>query len=228
MTVAARVLIIDDHDLVGTSLMLSLRAEGMDAHWCGAGGGAVDSVAGILAAGARLAPGVALLDLTLGRDRAGAPIDGARLAAPLTGQGWRVLVVSGSSDQVRIGAALAGGAVAWIPKNAPFPTLLRSVRAVAEGRPAISAEHRDQLIEVYHQQASLRSELQTRIDRLTQREREVLGELAQGHRAQAVADRFVVSLATVRTQIRAILVKLEVGSQLEAVVLFRRATGVDR
>jgi DNA-binding NarL/FixJ family response regulator len=43
--------------------------------------------------------------------------------------------------------------------------------------------------------------------------------MAQGRRATAIAEHFVVSLTTVRTQIRAILVKLEVNSQLEAVAL---------
>jgi DNA-binding NarL/FixJ family response regulator len=43
--------------------------------------------------------------------------------------------------------------------------------------------------------------------------------MSQGYRAIAIAEHFVVSLATVRTQIRAILVKLEVNSQLEAVAL---------
>ena len=52
----------------------------------------------------------------------------------------------------------------------------------------------------------------------------MLALLAAGHRAQAVADRFVVSLATVRTQIRAVLTKLGVSSQLEAVALYRDAT----
>ncbi len=50
----------------------------------------------------------------------------------------------------------------------------------------------------------------------------ILAELARGRRAQAVADHYVVSLATVRTQIRSVLSKLEVGSQLEAVALYRR------
>ncbi len=50
----------------------------------------------------------------------------------------------------------------------------------------------------------------------------MLAELARGHRAQAVTDRYVVSLATVRTQIRSVLSRLEVGSQLEAVALYRR------
>ena len=46
--------------------------------------------------------------------------------------------------------------------------------------------------------------------------------LAEGLRAAAIAERLVVSMPTVRTQIRSILTKLEVGSQLEAVALLRQ------
>lgn len=221
MTAQSDILIVDDHELVGTSLMLSLRAEGLPAHRCGVTGG----VAGILADAARLRPGLALLDLDLGRDRDGRRLDGVTAVAPLIAAGWRVVILSGSSDQVRIGDALHCGAVAWVPKNAPLPVLLRSITAAVEGRDAMPPERRRSLITTFHEQTSVRTELRGRIDKLSQREREVLAELANGHRAQAVADGFVVSLATVRTQIRAILVKLEVGSQLEAVALYRKAAG---
>jgi DNA-binding NarL/FixJ family response regulator len=88
----------------------------------------------------------------------------------------------------------------------------------------MSPERRQKFIDLYHQRDAENRVLTEKLDRLTQREREVLAELARGRRAQAVADHFVVSLATVRTQIRAVLTKLEVGSQLEAVALYRRAT----
>jgi DNA-binding NarL/FixJ family response regulator len=84
------------------------------------------------------------------------------------------------------------------------------------------AARRRQLVEGYLARSAERRELLAKLERLTQREREVLALLADGQRAQAVADHFVVSLATVRTQIRAVLTKLEVGSQLEAVALYRR------
>ena len=221
MTDQTDVLIVDDHELVGTSLMLSLRSEGLEAHRCGA----ADGVAGIVAEAARLRPGLALLDLDLGRDGHGKRVDGVAAVAPLRASGWQVLILSGSTDQVRIGGALDGGAVAWVPKNAPFPQLLRAVRAAAEGRDAMPPERRRQLIDAFRARSTARDELRSRLDKLSQREREVLGELAQGRRAQAVAERYVVSLATVRTQIRAILTKLEVSSQLEAVVLYRKAAG---
>ena len=60
----------------------------------------------------------------------------------------------------------------------------------------------------------------------------MLERLARGRRAQSIADEFQVSLATTRTQIRAVLHKLEVNGQLEAVALInehRRAMlGADR
>jgi DNA-binding NarL/FixJ family response regulator len=221
MTAASEILIIDDHELVGTSLMLSLRSQGLVAHHCGATGGVTD----IASAAARFRPGVALLDLDLGRDRDGRRVDGVDAVAPLVAAGWRVLILSGSTDQVRIGGALQAGAAAWVPKNAPLPVLMRSVQAAVEGRDAMPPERRRTMIETFREQSSARRDLRARLDKLSRRELEVLAELAQGRRAQAVADLFVVSLATVRTQIRAILAKLEVGSQLEAVALYRRATG---
>lgn len=61
--------------------------------------------------------------------------------------------------------------------------------------------------------------LSRRLGRLTRREREVLDLLTEGLRAAGIAERLVVSMPTVRSQIRSILTKLEVGSQLEAVAL---------
>jgi DNA-binding NarL/FixJ family response regulator len=84
---------------------------------------------------------------------------------------------------------------------------------------------RDTFVAAHRERRAQRGELAGKLDRLTPRELEVLRLLADGHRAHAVADEFVVSLATVRTQIRAVLTKLGVTSQLEAVALYRNATG---
>lgn len=65
-------------------------------------------------------------------------------------------------------------------------------------------------------------DLDRRLQLLTPREREIVGCLASGLRAAAIAEKFVVSVATVRTQIRSILAKLEVSSQLEVVALARQ------
>jgi DNA-binding NarL/FixJ family response regulator len=211
------VLIVDDHDLVGTSLAFSLCAEGLRARRAAA----VD-VVGVLAEAAEVPTGLALLDLDLGRDRNGRRFDGVDLVAPLTERGWRCIVLSSTADRARVGAALAAGALAAVPKQAPLPLLLGKVRAALAGLPVMSTDARDRLIESFRARDAERREISEKLERLTRREREVLAELAKGRRAQAVADQYVVSLATVRTQIRSVLSKLEVGSQLEAVALFRR------
>lgn len=214
---APTVLIVDDHDLVGTSLAYSLSTEGLDARRAGA----VD-VAGVLADAATSPVGLALLDLDLGRDRSGRRFDGVDLVAPLTERGWRCIVLSSTVDRTRIGAALAAGALAAVPKHAPLPLLLSKLRAALAGLPVMSPETRQRLIDSHLVRDAERRQIAEKLERLTRREREVLAELAKGHRAQAVADQYVVSLATVRTQIRSVLSKLEVGSQLEAVALYRR------
>lgn len=214
----ATVLIVDDHELVATSLALGLRAEGLAARHQ-----EVRGAAEVLAAAGGLVPGLVLLDLDLGRDAQRRPVDGVRLVEPLRAAGWRVVVLSGTTDRARIGAALAAGAVAAVPKAAPFPRLLAAVRAALAGREVMPAQRRRELVEVYERQQADHADLAERLRRLTPREREVLAHLAAGRRAQAVADTFVVSLATVRTQIRSIFTKLEVSSQIEAVALYRRA-----
>lgn len=205
------VLIVDDHELVATSLALGLRAEGLDARACGP----ADATAGT-------GPGLVLLDLDLGRDPRGRPVDGVALVAPLRTAGWTVLVLSGTSDRARIGAALAEGAVAAVPKSAPFPRLLAAVRAALVGGPVMPEARREELVALHARRSAEQREVAERLALLSPREREVLTHLAAGHRAQAVADAFVVSLPTVRSQIRAILSKLQVSSQLEAVALYRR------
>lgn len=67
-----------------------------------------------------------------------------------------------------------------------------------------------------------RPRLEQRWQQLTPREHEIVDCLIDGLRAAAIAEKFTVSVATVRTQIRSILAKLEVSSQLEVVALARQ------
>jgi DNA-binding NarL/FixJ family response regulator len=208
------VLIIDDHDLVATSLAMSLRSAGLRAQRHD-----VRSRADVLVATATMPPGIALLDLDLGREADGTLIDGATLIERFCTAGWRVLVLSGTSDETRIGEALAAGALAGIPKSAALPVLVTAVRRAMQGVEVMHPERRRQFIDAYLRRREQARVIDRRLARLTDRERAVLNRLAQGRRAQSIADEFNVSLATVRTQIRAVLGKLEVGSQLEAVSL---------
>jgi DNA-binding NarL/FixJ family response regulator len=208
------VLIIDDHDLVATALAMSLRSVGLQAR-----PHAVHSREDILAAAAALPPGIVLLDLDLGRDPDGTLIDGTTMVERLCATGWRVIVLSGTSEEARIGKALAAGALAGIPKSAGLPILVAAIRRAAQGAAVMHPQRRQQYIEAHLRRVDQDRALRQRLARLSDRERAVLDRLARGRRAQAIADEFMVSIATVRTQIRAVLAKLGVASQLEAVSL---------
>lgn len=215
-TVPGTVLILDDHELVGTSLADALRRDGVPARFRPA-----HSVPDVYEAIDGCTPGLLVLDLDLGRDPQGNRVDTIPLIPVLRAAGWRVLVLSGSSNPLRIGAALHHGGFTWVSKAASMPTLFASVREARAGRSLLPAAQREDLVRRYlewdRRQRAIRAKLAT----LTRREREVLDLLAGGMRAQGIAQHFVVSLPTVRTQVRAVLAKLGVGSQLEAVALVR-------
>ena len=210
------VVVIDDHELFSTTLTMALRGEGLDANaW------PVDGLADLLD-GPLARPGLIVLDLDLGRDAHGTYRHGADLVGRLRDQNWAVLVVSGSVDRPGVAAAIAGGAIGSVPKSSSFDVLLRTIVTAARGEAVMTEIEHRVWVDRHRQYLARERELSRRLARLSRREREVLELLAEALRAAAIAERLVVSLPTVRTQIRSILTKLEVGSQLEAVALLRQ------
>lgn len=218
----APVVVINDHELFSTALTLALRSHGLDARGLEITGGTETTILTRIAA---LPAGLALLDLRLGADGAGCVLDGLELIAALRARGWSVLVVSATRDPRREAAAIAAGAIGLVSKSSPFATLLATVRSAAAGEPVMSEVDRQYWLARHRGYQTQHGELARRLARLSAREREVLALLGQGYRAAAIAQTSVVSLTTVRTQIRAILTKLEVNSQLEAVALASNHTG---
>jgi DNA-binding NarL/FixJ family response regulator len=210
------VVVIDDHELFSTALTMALRGQGLaaDAVPVGDLGGLLD--------GPRAQAGLVVLDLDLGRDDQGTYRHGLDFVGRLRERNWSVLVVSGSVDQPGVAAAIAGGAIGSVPKSSSFEVLLRTIITAARGEPVMSeVEHRE-WVDRHRRYLARERELSRRLARLSRREREVLELLAEGQRAAAIAERLVVSMPTVRTQIRSILTKLDVSSQLEAVALLRQ------
>ncbi|MGH3625085.1 MAG: response regulator [Sciscionella sp.] len=208
------VLVIDDHELLSDTLVFALRANGFDAQRCPVG-----EPGTVLQQLANYQPGLVLLDLDLGRGQNGERLDGVDLVGPLRAHGWSVLVVTGSTDLDRIAAAVAGGAAGWVFKSAPFDRLVHIAGEVAKGHTLLASADRAALIARYREHRAERQAAQVRLQRLSSREWEVLDRLTAGWQAAVIAEEFVTSLATVRAQIRSILAKLEVGSQLAAVAL---------
>jgi two-component system, NarL family, nitrate/nitrite response regulator NarL len=163
-------------------------------------------------------PDVVLLDLDLGP--AG---DGAALIPQLREHGCRVVVMTGSWQEVRWGECLDLGALAVVAKGARLDAIAEAIRKACQGLPAMPPEERERLITLWRDHERARSNAHARLARLTQRETEVLAALVNGHRVSEIAQLSVVSEATVRTQVKSILAKLKVSSQIAAVALAHEA-----
>jgi DNA-binding NarL/FixJ family response regulator len=208
-----RILIVEDHLLFAESLELVLSVEGYDVRRVPVPDTA-SSPGTLLSSLVRLQPRVVLLDLDLGRFG-----DGMRLISPLATTGINVVVVTSSIDRSRWGEAIRCGARTVLSKALPLSSVLATVRRINAGLPVLTFEEREDLLRAWRQQ---RSELQANLAKLsllTARESQVLGELMRGQTVHDIAVRSVVSEATVRTQVKSILSKLEVSSQLAAVGL---------
>ncbi len=206
---AVTVLVVEDHALLAQSLVIALDAQGCTAQ-------VADLVdrATLLQQVRTQRPAVVLLDLDLG-----ALGDGVALVQPLTALGARVLVVSGTTDRVRLAETVEKGAVGLLAKTAPFEQLLSTVLDVVAQRVVLSTARRYDLMAELRVARAARSRDLAPFQSLTPRERTVLAGLAHGQRAETIAATAVVSEATVRSQIRSVLAKLGVNSQLEAVAL---------
>jgi DNA-binding NarL/FixJ family response regulator len=204
------VLIVDDHELLAGTLALALRQLGHDVHTS-----AWTSPEAIVEAARDLAPAVVLLDLELG-EGLGSGLD---LIGPLNEAGGRVVMVTGITDRSRLGACIAAGATGVVSKATSFAALVETVQQAVAGDPVMSETERKELLDAYRQHDRAERERQAPFLSLTPREQVVLGHLVAGESAEAIADQLYLSLATVRSHIRAILVKLGVNSQLAAVAL---------
>lgn len=204
---------MEDHVLFAESLELALSLEGYDARRVTVpaeerGTGA------LVATMVRMRPRIVLLDLDLGGFG-----NGVRMIPMLARSGANVLVVTATTDKSRWGEAIWYGARKVLPKLRPLNEILAAVRRINSNLPVMTCEEREELLALWHEARRQRAGRQERFDQLTVRERQVLGHLMQGHTVRDIAELSVVSEATVRTQVKSILAKLNVTSQLAAVGL---------
>ena len=132
-------------------------------------------------------------------------------------------IFGGKHDTFTIGECVQAGASAVIDKNAPLDELIGTIVRLLNGNVLLTEEAKRNLIEPYQRETSIQRTRLAPFNILTQREKCVLAELMQGHCAEEIARRSSVSIYTVRSQIRAILQKLGVNSQLAAAALSREA-----
>ncbi|MFC5728825.1 MULTISPECIES: helix-turn-helix transcriptional regulator [Nocardioides] len=123
------------------------------------------------------------------------------------------------------GALLELGVVGVLPSRITLDDLVTVIEELAAGRQPVEVPGRDELVAAWHDARALEAAASAHLRTLTRREREILELLASGLTVPQIAELNDSSPSTVRTQIRSVLRKLGVHSQLAAVALLVRAEG---
>jgi DNA-binding NarL/FixJ family response regulator len=167
---------------------------------------------------AALRPDVVLMDVRMpGTDGIEAT---RRIVA--AGGGARVLILTTFDLDEYAFSALRAGASGFLLKDAPPDDLLSGIRAVAAGDAVVAPSVTRRLLDAYaHRLPDERAPATraARLDPLTEREREVLLAVARGLSNAEIAERLVVSEATVKTHVGRILTKLGLRDRIQAVIL---------
>jgi two-component system, NarL family, response regulator LiaR len=122
----------------------------------------------------------------------------------------QVVVLTGYTDDARVVAALRAGAIGYVRKDAEPEILLAAVRAAAKGQSMLDPTIAGSVL-----QELLRGSSATN---LTERETEVLRELAKGSTNKQIAAQLVISEETVKAHVGNILAKLHLSHRTQAIV----------
>ncbi|MEU8680255.1 response regulator transcription factor [Streptomyces sp. NPDC048611] len=197
-----RILVCDDHAVVRAGL-LALLDSAPDIEVVGEAGTGEEA----LALAAKLTPDVVLMDLQLGEG-----IDGVETTRRLTsvpGTSLHVLVLTTYDTDADITRAIEAGATGYLLKAERPDELFAAIHAAAEGRTALSPPVASRVM------ANLRRPRPT----LTDRERDILAQLARGIGNRDIARALHISEATVKTHLRRIYDKLGVDTRAGAVAV---------
>jgi DNA-binding NarL/FixJ family response regulator len=195
------VLIIDDHEVLASSLAMVLDAE-EDITAVGVATTLEQAQAMV----GTVQPDVLLLDHRMPDGDGVAAIPTLLAERPQTGV---VVLTASAADHVLL-AAIEAGASGFLSKTRSLDEVTAAVRAAAAGESVISPELLARLLPRFGRGGPLA------VDELTEREREVLGLVAEGLSNAAIAERLVVSVHTVRNHIASLSGKLGAHSKLEA------------
>jgi DNA-binding NarL/FixJ family response regulator len=217
--VTIRVLIADDQPLIRTGLRTLLGAQdGIEVV------GEASTGAGAVTESARLAPDVVMMDIRM------PGMDGIQATARVICQpaAPRVLVLTTYDIDEYVYDALAAGASGFLLKDARPEELVDGVRVIAAGDALLAPAVTRRLIEAFVTGAHARVRRHdARLDALTEREREVLGLLAQGMSNAEISAALHVSGNTTKTHVARILAKLDLRDRVHAVI-FAYQSGLRR
>ena len=212
------VLIVEDHHLLADGLASAFCRAGLTARVLYPHGGA-----DVLARVRELRPSLVLLDVDLGM-----PDGDADAAVPgIVDAAVDVALLTGSRDRDAIARCLEAGALTMISKAETLDRVIEVVQRLLNGGPPPGREERNALVAERRERELRRARRLAPFAKLSPREAHVLRALADGRSVETVAVESYVSVATVRSQVRSILLKLDVNSQLAAVAVARQTGWLD-
>ena len=200
------VLIVDDHAVVRHGLRALLGTEGgfTVVGDVGSGGEAV-----LLAAD--LVPDVVLMDLVMPE------MDGIEATRLLKQRSpcSQIIVLTSYQEDEHIFPAMRAGAISYLLKGVGLDELVEAVRKAARGEAVLHSHVAARLVQEVHGTSQEAALLYTT---LSQREREVLGLIADGRSNAQIAEQLVISEHTVKSHINNILSKLHVADRTQAAI----------
>ncbi len=202
-----RVLVVDDDRLIRAGLRAILdSADGISVV------GEAEDGAAALSAARRLSPDVAVVDVRMPRvDGIEATRQLVKLQPPVA-----VLVVTTFDLDEYVHAALRAGASGFLLKDTPEDRLIAAVRMLPSGTALLDPRVTLRLVQRFSPPPS--SPAQGALRELTNREREVLVEVARGCSNDQVARHLDIAESTVKTHVSRILAKLDLITRVQAVV----------
>ncbi len=157
-------------------------------------------------------PDVILMDIRMPR------VDGiaaTRQVATMT----RVVILTTYELDEYVFDALAAGASAFLLKAAPPEDLIKAIRVVAAGDALLAPSVTRRLIQEFARRPEPQARKAKQLEGLTDRERDVLREVARGLSNAEIAARLHVAETTVKTHVAHVLDKLELRDRVQAVIL---------
>jgi DNA-binding NarL/FixJ family response regulator len=204
-------LICDDHKILTDALATMV---GLDDELSLVGAPVHTPEEAIAIAGEQL-PDVVLMDIVFkGGGMSG--IEATRRikeASPAT----QVVVMTAHDEDRLLVEAVEAGASGFLSKDEAAEEVLAAAKAAADGEVLIDPVTLTRLLAQVAHERQAEADAMRLLGDLTEREREILGLLAQGQRNEDIAKQLFISPQTVQTHVRNILGKLRVHSKLEAV-----------
>jgi two-component system response regulator DevR len=201
-----RVFLLDDHEVVRHGLRELLTRDG-DIEVVGESGLAQEATARIPA----LRPDVAVLD---GRLPDGSGIDVCRDVRSVD-PSIKALILTSYEDDEALFAAIMAGAAGYVLKQIRGTDLVDAVRRVAAGQSLLDPAVTTRVLERIRRGPEQPDELRD----LTDREREILGHIAEGLTNREIAARMFLAEKTVKTYVSSLLAKLGLERRTQAAIL---------